>query len=124
MSAGPSDPGAQPGGSESQPGDSESQPGDPGAQAERTRLAWRRTALAATVCALLLVRLSVARGLDAAGAVGLSLTALVWLALLWVTQRRIRAMGVPDPAGVGRALTAVALSCLGLGLLGVLLILA
>ncbi|MDI1459609.1 DUF202 domain-containing protein [Catellatospora sp. KI3] len=99
-------------------------PGDPGAQAERTRLAWRRTVLAATVCALLLVRLSALRGLDVAGAVGLSLTALVWLAMLWVAQRRIRAMEVADPGGVGRALTAVALSCVGLGLLGVLLILA
>ncbi|GHJ49948.1 hypothetical protein Cs7R123_72900 [Catellatospora sp. TT07R-123] len=97
---------------------------DPGAQAERTRLAWRRTALAATVCALLLARLSATRGLDVAGTVGLSLTALVWLGLLWTAQHRIRAMAVSDPAVVGRTLTAVALSCVGLGLLGVLLILA
>ena len=51
---------------------------------ERTRLAWRRTVLTATVVALLFVRL--------AGPAG-ALVALPWLVVLAVAQRRIGAMG-------------------------------
>lgn len=97
---------------------------DPGAQPERTRLAWRRTLLSATACALLLFRLAFSRGLDPVGAVGLALALLCWLALLAMTDRRVRAMTRPRPVGVARLLAAVALVCVLMGLLGVLLILA
>lgn len=97
---------------------------DPGAQPERTRLAWRRTVLAATACALLLFRLAFERGLDPAGAVGLALGLLCWLALLLLAHRRIRAMASPQPVGVARLLTAVTASCVFTALLGVLLIVA
>jgi uncharacterized membrane protein YidH (DUF202 family) len=56
----------------------------PGASRERTGLSWRRTALAATVVALLFLRLA---GPAAAVAVP------GWLLVLAVTQRRIRAIG-------------------------------
>ncbi|GAA1627608.1 DUF202 domain-containing protein [Catellatospora bangladeshensis] len=97
---------------------------DPGAQPERTRLAWRRTVLAATACALLLFRLAFERGLDPAGAVGLALGLLCWLAMLTLAHRRIKEMARPRPAGVARLLAAVAVSCIAVALLGVLLILA
>ncbi|MEV0456806.1 DUF202 domain-containing protein [Catellatospora methionotrophica] len=94
-----------------------------GAQAERTRLAWRRTVLSATVCALLLFRLAFERGLDDAGALGLALSLLCWLVLLLVAQRRIRAMDRQDPVAVARTLAVVTITCVLMGLLGVLLIL-
>lgn len=97
---------------------------DPGAQPERTRLAWRRTVLAATACALLLFRLAFERGLDPAGAAGLALGMLCWLALLALAHRRIKQMARPRPGGVARPLAAVAASCIAIALLGVLLILA
>ncbi len=98
--------------------------GDAGAQPERTRLAWRRTVLSGTVCALLLFRLAFERGLDPAGAVGLALGLLCWLALLLLAHRRIKAMARPRPVGVARLLVAVGVSCVATALLGVLLILA
>lgn len=71
---------------------------DSGLQPERTRLAWRRTALTATVVALLLGRLALATGgASASGAVGLAATAFVWLGVLAVAQGRIRAMRYPRP---------------------------
>ncbi|WP_144120432.1 DUF202 domain-containing protein [Catellatospora sichuanensis] len=96
---------------------------DPGAQAERTRLAWRRTVLSGTACALLLFRLAFERGLDDVGALALALALLCWLALLLVAQRRIRAMDRQDPVAVARTIAAVTFSCVLTGLLGVLLIL-
>ncbi|MEU7999696.1 DUF202 domain-containing protein [Catellatospora sp. NPDC049111] len=100
-----------------------STPADHGAQPERTRLAWRRTVLSGTACALLLFRLAFERGLDDVGALGLALGLLCWLALLLVAQRRIRAMARPEPVGLARAVAAVTLCCVLMGLLGVLLIL-
>lgn len=96
---------------------------DHGAQPERTRLAWRRTVLSGTACALLLGRLAFSRGLDDAGALALALTMLCWLALLLVAQRRIRAMSQQHPTGVARTMAAVTAACALMGLLGVLLIL-
>jgi uncharacterized membrane protein YidH (DUF202 family) len=98
-------------------------PVDHGAQPERTRLAWRRTVLSATACALLLVRLAFERGLDDVGALALALGLLCWLALLLVAQRRIRAMERQHPAGVARTMAAVTVCCALTGVLGVLLIL-
>jgi uncharacterized membrane protein YidH (DUF202 family) len=99
-------------------------PVDQGLQAERTRLAWRRTALAATVCTLLLVRLALHAGLDQIRTTALGLTAGCWIGLLLLTQRRIRAMIRAQPVGVARLIPLTAAACVGLGLLGVLLIAA
>ncbi|MFJ7150020.1 DUF202 domain-containing protein [Streptomyces sp. NPDC100445] len=73
---------------------------DPGLQPERTRLAWRRTTLSATVAAVLAVR-SALRGGGAAGAVaGCAVYGGLWLAFLSVAHHRIRALsaGIPPPA--------------------------
>jgi len=56
---------------------------------ERTRLAWRRTVLAATVVALLGGRLAIARTSPAWAALFVSFTAAVWLAFVALAQRRI-----------------------------------
>ena len=66
----------------------------PGLQPERTRLAWRRSVLAAGIPTLLLGRIAVenrAPGVAVAGAV-------LWLAFALAAQRRIHAMADPRPA--------------------------
>jgi uncharacterized membrane protein YidH (DUF202 family) len=57
---------------------------------ERTRLAWRRTVLAATVVVILGVRLAVVRTTPGFAAFVTSVSAAAWLAFLALTQRRIR----------------------------------
>ena len=56
---------------------------------ERTRLAWRRTVLAATIVAILGARLAIARTSPAFAAAFVSFTAAVWLAFVALAQRRI-----------------------------------
>jgi hypothetical protein len=56
---------------------------------ERTRLAWRRTVLAATVVALLGGRLAIAQTSPAFAALFVSFTAAAWLAFVALAQRRI-----------------------------------
>ena len=96
-------------------------PGD--TQAERTRLAWRRTTLAATLSVLLVGRLAIHDGVDSIGAFGLALALVGWLAFIWLTHRRIKAMAQRVPAVIGRTLPAVALSIVGLAALGIALVL-
>lgn len=92
---------------------------DPGLQPERTRLAWRRTALTVTVVALLLGRLSIHDEVSAGGLLAVALTALVWLCLLALAQPRIRAMNHTRPATVAypvplaTAVTVAAFAVLG-----------
>lgn len=92
---------------------------DPGLQPERTRLAWRRTALALTVVTVLLVRLALDGG--PAGALTAAGALLVWGAAVSVCWRRATGTG-PAPTG-GRSLPLAALAATGYALLGVLLVL-
>ncbi|MFC7547499.1 DUF202 domain-containing protein [Plantactinospora sp. GCM10030261] len=77
---------------------------DPGLQPERTRLAWRRNALANAVVALLVIRLALGHGV--AGAVGAAAALAGWTLVVAVTYRRMagprRAGSPPRPGGSGR----------------------
>lgn len=92
---------------------------DPGLQPERTRLAWRRTALASTVVTVLTIRLALGGGRT--GALLVALTLLTWTAILALGWRRGTRGGRLATDGVGVRL--VALATVGHALLGVLLVL-
>ncbi|KXK58446.1 hypothetical protein AWW66_29770 [Micromonospora rosaria] len=92
---------------------------DPGLQPERTRLAWRRTALALTVVAVLALRLALA-GEPFGALVGLAVVG-VWAVALRVCWRRGTGSG-PAPTG-GPALAQAALTAVGLALAGLALVL-
>ncbi|MGH3647958.1 MAG: DUF202 domain-containing protein [Micromonosporaceae bacterium] len=97
-----------------------------GTQPERTRLAWRRTVLTATVVGLLAVRLALLADDPGVRASGTALVMLLWLVVLAVSARRITAISrrtVPAPltdAGATAAVTTatvVGLAALSLALL-------
>ena len=91
------------------------------ASAERTRLSWRRTTLAATVTALLTVRLAFRDGWRPLAVVATAAAMLAWLCQIWLTHRRIQAMAHREPAAIGRTLPATALIAWGTGLLGIII---
>ena len=94
------------------------------ASAERTRLSWRRTTLAATAAALLAVRLAARGDGQPLAVLAIAVTMLGWLAQLWLTHRRIQAMAHREPATAGRTLPATALLVAGLAVVGVVLTVA
>ncbi|MCP2327440.1 hypothetical protein HDA40_005947 [Hamadaea flava] len=108
-------------------------PVDRGAQAERTRLAWRRTALAVTVVSLLTVRLALHPGITPVRAAALIGACGVWVFFLIVAQRRIWSLarpaestpdGAPERPPVNAAVRSPALaavSCLAMALVGIAL---
>ncbi len=85
------------------------EPGGPdlGLQPERTRLAWRRTVLTVTAVAVLLCRYAIHRGLSGGALLTVAATAIVWLALVLVAQRRIRVLAERPPAVVSTIRTAL-----------------
>jgi uncharacterized membrane protein YidH (DUF202 family) len=93
---------------------------DPGLQSERTRLAWRRTALALGIVAVLTVRMSFALGRSAAPPIAAALLALAAGAA--VAYRRGERMTQPRPPAAGRTLLVVALLAAGYAALGVVLV--
>ena len=95
--------------------------GADGASAERTRLAWRRTALASTAVVLLTVRLATRDRFTVLGALAIAAALLVWLAQMWLTQRRIHAIERHEPTEVMRALPALSLTAVAFALLAVVL---
>ncbi len=98
--------------------------GAEGAATERTRLAWRRTALASTVVALLTVRLAARARWQALDAVAVGLAALAWIAHMWLIQRRIQAMAEGEPTMIGRTLVATALVVIAFAVLGLVLVIS
>ncbi|WP_341719426.1 DUF202 domain-containing protein [Micromonospora sp. FIMYZ51] len=92
---------------------------DPGLQPERTRLAWRRTALAMTVVTLLTVRLAFTGG--PAGALPAALAILGWGGVVALCWRR--ATGTGRPRTGGRTLATAGLAAAGFALIGVVLVL-
>ena len=68
---------------------------DSGAQLERTRLAWRRTVLAAAVVTLLAARLVMMNASGPFAPAGLAIIMLAWLGLAGLARRRIRRLSRP-----------------------------
>lgn len=97
-------------------------PRDPGAQPERTWFAWRRTTLSFVVVVALAARVALVER-SALAVVAAACGALAWLAMLRVTQRRIRALSRAQPEAMGAAeVRGTLLSVLALIVVGVILL--
>jgi hypothetical protein len=94
----------------------------PGLQAERTRLAWRRTTLGTATVALLGVGRVVAAGGRPAAVVAIALTGLALLGILWLAHRRVRTLAAPLPAAASGAPAALALLVAAIALVGTMLV--
>lgn len=92
--------------------------GDPGLQPERTRLAWRRTLLAFTAVAVLLVRLALTG--DLTGALLAGVAVVGWLGTLALNWRRATGAGPRRAQRWSFPLTALAAA--GFAVLGVLMV--
>jgi hypothetical protein len=90
---------------------------DHGASAERTRLAWRRTALSAGVVVLLAARPAVHPDAGPGQWITAALAGLGWSVLVALAYRRARALRQRPPHAGRRSITAYALTTVGLAVL-------
>jgi uncharacterized membrane protein YidH (DUF202 family) len=95
---------------------------DHGASAERTRLAWRRTALSATVVGLLAARPAFRPAAGVAAWLVAATAMTAWVALVALGYRRVHGLAQSPPRPGRRAVTAYALITAGLALLGGLVV--
>jgi uncharacterized membrane protein YidH (DUF202 family) len=95
---------------------------DTGRQRERTRLAWSRTALAATAVSLLAARFAVGTRLTAPGALDTAVIAVLWLTVVTVCHLRIKALTGPQPTVSGRSHVVLVAAALGYALIGAVLL--
>ncbi|WEH42642.1 DUF202 domain-containing protein [Streptomyces sp. AM 2-1-1] len=84
---------------------------DPGLQPERTRLAWRRTTLSATVAAVLAAKQTLHGGASLAAVVALALSAAAWIAFLRVAHRRVRETDTAQPPPLSPRVAWTATAC-------------
>ncbi|WP_037870567.1 DUF202 domain-containing protein [Streptomyces sp. SPB074] len=82
---------------------------DPGLQPERTRLAWRRTSLSATVAGVLALKAALAHGVPLAWAAGV----VPVLLLLALAARRARDLAAPRPGPLPPRYALLAACCAG-----------
>ncbi|MFG1988913.1 DUF202 domain-containing protein [Actinoplanes sp. NPDC048988] len=95
---------------------------DHGAAAERTRLAWRRTALSAAAVALLALRPAITHPTHAGRWIGAALILVGWAAMVAIAYRRARGLTSYPPKPARRTVPAFALLTLAFALLGGLVI--
>jgi hypothetical protein len=88
----------------------------------RTQLAWVRTALAATVGALLAARLAIGAGLTARGVAELTVVVALWLTTVLICHRRVRALTGSRPVTASRHPALLAAVVIGYALVGVLIV--
>ncbi|MBL7255205.1 DUF202 domain-containing protein [Paractinoplanes lichenicola] len=93
------------------------EPPDHGAAAERTRLAWRRTALSGAVVFLLAARPAFHPDAGPAQWITAALAGLGWSVLVALAYRRARALRRRPPHRGRRSITAYALTTVALAVL-------
>ena len=95
---------------------------DHGASAERTRLAWRRTGLSATVVGLLAVRPAFRPGAGVAFWLVAAFAMAGWAALIAIAYRRAHGLASLPPTRARRTVTAYALITTAFAVLGGLVV--
>lgn len=95
---------------------------DPGAAAERTRLAWRRTVLAATVVALLVTRPIFDPSAGATDWLLAAVSMAGWAGLVGIAYHRQRGLGARPPHPGRRTIPAYALITVTFAILGGLVV--
>ena len=97
--------------------------GPPDDSAQRTRLAWRRTALAGTVVGLLAARAAFGPRPDAAGLLLAAAGMVCWVVFMALAYRRTRGLAAASPASGRGSIPAYAWITVGFAVLGGLVVL-